>query len=250
MPRHARSTSPRCRAPVTPSGNANPSSALRVAPLARFGGAPLLPHPPARRTGGCVATPLCAPPTPHWSLRSLAPLRGCPALLARTRRRRRAAPQFVARAAALRGSPLPRPANDTATTPARPAPPSPRSVPVRNAPRQDVSGRCGLSRRWLSVAPTPLRGLSATRPAQRPLRLPRSTHCASAHWRAYPKDGQARRSHMLSLSACAALSARRTMWHYVACRGLVSASAAPVHTYRPSRGAGRGDRHEGRRRRG
>ena len=80
MPRHARSTSPRCRAPVTPSGNANPSSALRAAPLARFGGAPLLPHPPARITGGCVATPLCAPPAPHWSLRSLAPLRGCPAL--------------------------------------------------------------------------------------------------------------------------------------------------------------------------
>ena len=57
---------------------------MRVEPLARFGGAPLLPHPPTRMTGGCVATPLCAPPAPHWPLRGLAPLRGCPALLART----------------------------------------------------------------------------------------------------------------------------------------------------------------------
>ena len=133
--------------------------------------------------------------------------------------------------------------NDTATTPASPAPPSPRSVPVRNAPRQDVSGRCGLSRRWLSVAPTPLRSLSATRPAQRPLRLPRSTHCASAHWRAYPKDGQARRSHMVSLSAGAALL---TTSHNVALRvmsglGECQRRASPHLPAKPGRG--HGDRH-------
>ena len=44
---------------------------------------------------------------------------------------------------------------------------------------------------------------------------------------------------MLSLFAGATPSASRTMWRYMPCRGLVSASAAPVHTYRPSRGAGK-----------
>ena len=160
-----------------------------------------MPHPPARITGGCVATPLCAPPAPHWSLRSLAPLRGCPALPARARRGRRRAPHPVAAFTALRA--LPRPAHDTTQRRFQIRAAVAPDHAGRNVPRQDLAGRCGLSRRLRSVAPTPLRSLSATQRAQRPLRLPRNTHCAFIRWRAYPeKDSwQAHRSHMLSLFA-------------------------------------------------
>ena len=220
-------TSHRCRAPVTPSRNANPSrmveshrwrasAARRCCPThQRAERAVALPRPfalPPPRIGRFAPSLPCAVAPRSW----------------------RTAPQTAQRASFCRHAPrvasIAHPHN-TATIP--------DLRPIRagkTVPRQDVPGRCSLSRRWLSVAPTPLRNLSATRPAQRPLRLPRSTHCASAHWRAYPKDGQAHRSHMVSLSACAALSPRRTMWHYVSCRGLVSASGAPVHTYRASRG--------------
>ena len=196
------------------------------------------PHPPARITSGCVGTPLCAPPAPHWSLRSLAPCAVAP-------RYRRTAPPTVPRASfgrhvhRVRALPRPRPVHDPTQ---RRFQTSADIAPERagqTVPRQDVTGRCGLSRHWRSVAPTPLRSLSATRPAQRPLRLPCSTHCAFVRWRAYPEkdSGQAHRSHMLSLFASRRPSASRTMWRYMPCRGLVKASAAPVPTYRPSRGA-------------
>ena len=158
---------PRCRrryrAALTLCGNANTPRPVGVAPLARFGSAPLLPRPPARITGGRVATPLCAPPAPHWSLRSLAPLRGCPALLARPRRRRRAA--------ALRALPLPRPAttqrhgNDSCQTRATVA-------PIR------ADKECAPARRGRQVWPVTSLAFSRPDTAAQPLRYTTSAEAA------------------------------------------------------------------------
>ena len=166
----------RYRVASTRWGNANtspPGSSRTAGALGQR--AAVAPPTSAHNRRACSHAPLRSPRPALAALRGLAPLRGCPALLARPRRRRRAAPQSVPRAAALRALPLPRPAHDTtqhndaATTPGQTRA---AVVPIR------AGKECAPARRVRQVWPVTSLAFSRPDTAAQPLRYTTSAEAA------------------------------------------------------------------------